>query len=319
MKKTIIYVCVLLIVGFGGFYGYNKIFKAKPVYASNVTTTEVKAKLGDITKKITASGSVQAVNSETITASYKDTVNEVLVKANQKVSKGDKLISMEYGSGDFYAPYDCIITKVSVQPGDAVSSGKELVSIIESDNLITKVTVDEKDLKSVKLGQKADITLAAYPDTKYTGTITDISAVGNYSNGMTNFDVTIAFDDIKDIKVGMTTEVNIIVDSRTNVVTIPLQAVTTVKGEKAVLVKGSDGNPVSKTIKVGIADTSKVEVTEGLADGDVILIQRAVSTTNTNTNANSQKSMFQGQGSFSQGGMSGSRTGSGANSAAKGN
>lgn len=314
MRKTIIYVCVLLAVGFGGFFAYNKYFKAKPVYASNITTTEVKAKLGDITKKITASGSVQAVNSGSITALYKDTVNEVLVKANQKVSKGDKLISMEYGSGDFYAPYDCIITKVSVAPGDAVSSGKELLSIVESDNLVTKVTVDEKDLKAIKLGQKADITLAAEPDTKYTGTITDIGMIGNYSNGMTNFDVTVTFDDIKDIRVGMTTEVNIIVDSRTNVVTIPLQAVTTAKGEKTVLVKGSDGSPVSKVIKTGIADNSKVEVTEGLADGDVILIQRVVSTTNTNNNNNNQKSMFQGQGGFSQG-MGGSRNGNSSNNA----
>jgi HlyD family secretion protein len=310
MKKIIIIILAVLITGFGGYYGYNKLYKAKQVYAANnVITTEVKAKLGDITKKVTVSGSVQAIKTETITAAYKDTIDEVLVKANQRVSKGDKLISMKYGSGDFYAPYDCIITKVSVESGDAVSSGKEMLTIMESDKLITKVSVDEKDLKSIKLGQKADITLAAYPGVNYTGTITDISEVGNYSNGMTNFDVTITYDDIKDIKVGMTTEVNIITDSRKNVVTIPLEAVSTVKDQKTVLVKGSDGNPVTKTIKTGIGDNSKVEVTEGLAEGDIVLIQRTVNKT-TNTNTNSQRSLFQGQGqggmqSFPQGGMNG--------------
>ena len=124
-------------------------------------------------------------------------------------------------------------------------------------------------MSSLKIGQKADIKVNAFPDSKFTGTIKDISEQGIYSNGVSNFDVTISLDDLQSVKVGMSAEATIVTASKDNVLAVPVEAIKDVKGGKYVTIPNANGSTMQK-VEIGISNGKMVEVTNGLVAGQAV-------------------------------------------------
>jgi HlyD family secretion protein len=283
MKKMIVGIVIVAVVAVGGLLVYKNISAKKSAQNVSSQFSMGKVTVKDITQSVSGSGSVQASQSEVFKAAGKDTVASVLVNKNQIVSTGDELVTFTNGSAAIVADMSGVISDVNVIPGDDVNQGTPLVTMFNNTNLLTTISVDETDVTKLKVGQKADIKLNAFPDTKFTGTVTSISQQGQYSNGVSNFDVAVYFDNVQNIKVGMSTEVSITTDSKNNVLTIPVEAVRDINGGKYVLVY--DGNKTSMNkVELGISDGKSVEVTNGLVAGeDVQLPQVKSSSTSSST------------------------------------
>ncbi|MGN6387276.1 MAG: efflux RND transporter periplasmic adaptor subunit, partial [Verrucomicrobiota bacterium] len=173
--------------------------------------------------------------------------------------------------------------------------------------------IGEIDVVLIKLGQKARLEVEAFQDKKFSGTVTEIAnaAKGSASSiqaqqsssqqEATKFEVKILIKEKEPFRPGMTVTAEIETRSRTNVLAVPIMAVTTrmdksqkdakkteeANGNGAVPLKEAkkedapkadevvflvNGDTVKKTkVKTGISDDSYMEVTEGLKEGDEIV------------------------------------------------
>ncbi|WP_242225157.1 efflux RND transporter periplasmic adaptor subunit [Bacillus cereus group sp. BfR-BA-01380] len=311
MKKWISILGILIIVfGAGAWYVFRD--KSQPVTNQAVSVAVQKGKL-DV--KVKGSGSTQSVTNEDITADSNKVVESVLVSANEVVKKGQELITFTDGSDSIVAPADGTITSISVQAGDHAAAGKAVAHITNYSDLQTVIQVDELDIPKVQVGQSVTLKVNSFPDTSYTGKVTDVAKEGTVSNGVSSFNVTIHIDDPKDLKIGMTTEASILTDSKDNVLYVPVEAVHTRGDQKFVLVQSSAASSNGKTnmqrkvVKTGIHNEDSVEITEGLQEGEHVQLPIAVQGNGANNSNNKQRGFMMSPG----GGMGGGFGGGGMN------
>lgn len=92
------------------------------------------------------------------------------------------------------APMDGAVTTVNVDPGELVSTGMPLAVVSALDKPWVEVNVKETDLPYVKLGAQVSVTMPAYPDRKFTGTVTRVNqkpdfATKRATNNNGDFDI----------------------------------------------------------------------------------------------------------------------------------
>jgi HlyD family secretion protein len=147
---------------------------------------------------------------------------------------------------DSYAPLDGVVTNLPVREGETVVPGQtnlvgsNIMTIADMSLITAEVKVDETDIVSVALGQKADITIDAIPNKTFKGHVTEIgntailrstglaasqSAVS--SQEAKDFKVVVAMDDPPDeIRPGLSCTAKVTTATRKNALTIPIQALT---------------------------------------------------------------------------------------------
>ncbi len=200
-----------------------------------------------------------------------------------------------------YASIDGVVATLdsNIKTGDSISSGTVLGSIVTKQEIV-ETSLNEVDAVKIKLGQKATITFDALPDITVTGSVIDIDTVGTVSQGVVSYGVKVALDVINDqVKPGMSVSINIITDTRQNVLAVPNSAVKSKSGSYYVLVfnqkydlssaTASQGfistiAPTQKTVEIGSSDDTNTEITSGLVEGDQIVV-RTISGTSTATSA----------------------------------
>ncbi len=218
-----------------------------------------------------------------------------------------------------YAPADGTVSKLNVEVGERVtgasqfSSGTEIMRLANLNNMEVRVEVSENDIPRVKLNDTCIIEVDAYLGKKFKGYITEI-ATSAMSSGLsvdqvTNFEVKVMMikesysmlinqgDKIKSpFRPGMTATVDIQTRRAENVLSIPIQAVTTRDDTSSMVKPGKKtpkkddlkkNNPQSslqeyvfvaegdnariRAIKTGIQDNTYIEVLEGLEEGQEVI------------------------------------------------
>ncbi|MEH7495484.1 efflux RND transporter periplasmic adaptor subunit [Neobacillus niacini] len=234
------------------------------------------------------------------------TADTVSVKEGDVVEAGATLVTFTDGS-ILQAPVAGTITSLSVASGDSVQSSATVAHITNYSTLQTTISVDELDVSKVAVGQAVKITASAFEDETFEGSVTKVATVGTSTNGVSTFDVTVQITDPKNLKIGMSTEASISIESKEDAVYVPVEAVYTSGDEKYVLVPTSSDDSTQSTNKItvetGITNDTFVEITSGLAEGESVQIPRDQSSGNS-----SQGGMMMPGGDF-QGGNFGGRSG----------
>ncbi len=136
--------------------------------------------------------------------------------------------------------------------------------------------VDESDISEIREGQKVIISLDAYPEEELEGEVVKIGfAAITTSGGGTAFTVEILLPTNVDqrFKVGMNGDVEIILASREEVLTLPLEAVKTKEGQTYVqIIEGREIKEV--TVKTGLSSETRIEIMEGLTENQVVIIDK---------------------------------------------
>ena len=182
------------------------------------------------------------------------------------------------------APFDGVIATVKVEEGDVLSSVNyattTIIELIDPSRMELKTKVDEVDIPSVKLGQKAIIKLDALPDLKLEGRVTAISLLPSEEAGVVLYEVKIGFDvpESSGLRGGMTVTADIVTDERSNALLVPNRAIR----------QDSSGNPVVKimvgdqtqerAVVTGISDGLQTEIISGLNEGDRVVIESRAGT-----------------------------------------
>lgn len=155
----------------------------------------------------------------------------------------------------------------------AVSPQAAPFTVVDLDALKFTAEVDEADIDRVKVGMTGKVTLDAFPGQEFTTTVTRINpAAQATATGGTIFAVELGLVDVdKDILIGMKGDATIEVSSRSEALTIPVEALFSEGGTDYVYVVSA--NKLKKTeITVGATTDTEVEVLEGLSEGDIVAL-----------------------------------------------
>lgn len=114
-----------------------------------------------------------------ITRSEYDRQTTQCTSALQQVSAAQaraEMITKSVADGLVRAPFDGLVASKSVTPGEWVSPGRPLFTLVDDEPLKIELSVSEKAVRAVKPGQKVTLTAVARPDKQYTATVTRIGA-----------------------------------------------------------------------------------------------------------------------------------------------
>ncbi len=227
----------------------------------------------------------------------------------------------DLGRTAIVAPMDGVVSLLNVKKGEKVAGnsfnvGTEMLRIADMDKIEIRVDVGENDVPKVKLGDSALVNVDAYSNRKFKGVVTQIASS---NNGAANSGLSSATSDVTQYKVyirilkdsyidllgkgsfpfrpGMSASADIQTKTQHNVITVPINAVTTrdkndslgtdkkkvvatdnIVETKAdddmavvVFVKGTDNKVTRVTVKTGIQDINYIEITSGLKTGDEVV------------------------------------------------
>jgi HlyD family secretion protein len=206
-----------------------------------------------------------------------------------------------------FSPINGIVTKLDVERGEKVVGtaqfqGTELMRISNLNVMNAVVDVDENDIVLVKIGDTAEIEIDAFPNRIFKGVVYEIghSAKQNQlgtQDQVTNFEVKVRILD-KELRLrpGMSCSVDIVTETKYNVLSVPLQAVTVRKKDDQANIENSntsvqvtkekeekaskpksivfmrDGNKAKvNNVETGISDKGFIEITKGLKLNDVVI------------------------------------------------
>ncbi len=146
------------------------------------------------------------------------------------------------------SPVDGTVLSINAKVGDNVTPGCDtpLMVVADMSRMKLVIKVDELDVGNMEEGQEVIVTAKTLPDETFYGEVTYVAGEGNIDeNGVTTFDVEITVDDTEDLKAGMNVTAKIILESASNALTIPEDALHNPDGKHAyVLVKNTDDETV---------------------------------------------------------------------------
>jgi HlyD family secretion protein len=217
------------------------------------------------------------------------------------------------------APMDGVVSLLNVKKGERVvgsnmMAGTEMMRIADMAKIEVRVDVSEGDVPKVQLGDSAIVTVDAYSDRKFKGIVTQIassnngasaqSVTANTTSDVTNYKVYIrlipeSYNDLLGkgkwpFRPGMSASADIQTETHIDVLSVPINAVTTreindsTKGKSTstdattstvsmddldviVFVVGKDNKVTKKRVKTGIQDINYMEITDGLKEGDIVI------------------------------------------------
>jgi RND family efflux transporter MFP subunit len=181
------------------------------------------------------------------------------------------------GYATITAPISGVVASVSTQEGETVSAGLNaptFVTIIDLSRLQVDAYVDEVDIGKVHPGQKAVFAVDAFPGKEFEGSVTAIYPEAVIQENVVNYDVVVSIEGDHEelLRPEMTSSVTIFLESRKNVLAIPVKAVRREQGKTMVyVVTGAEPQP--KEIKVGWKDGTWIEVVAGLTEGQTVLLE----------------------------------------------
>jgi HlyD family secretion protein len=249
----------------------------------------------------------------------------------QTAQTGLSSANKNLGRTTLVAPMNGVISSLSIKKGERVagnsfSIGTEMMRVADMSVLEVRVDVGENDVVKVNIGDSADVEVDAYNNRKFKGVVTQIASstkggIGQASltsTDVTQYEVRIRLveDSYKDLidpskpkkfpfRPGMNASADIKTKKHDNVLTVPINAVTTrVKGsdktiadkrkeeqkkqeaagekdenvtvesdelEEIVFVVQKDGKVKKAVVKTDIQDINYIEIKSGLNEGDEVV------------------------------------------------
>lgn len=288
-KKIIAAMIVLALAG-GGYYFW------KHDKADEITYKSMVIGKGNLEVTILATGTVQPENRLEIKAPVAGRMDQVLVKEGQKLYKGQIIAWMSsseraamldaarskgpeeykrwselYLATPIIAPISGTLILRSVEPGQTFTNTDAIFTM--SDRLTVKAQVDETDISTIKLKEKAQIVLDAYPGQKLQAVVDQIAFDAKTVNSVTTYIVDVLPEQTPaTMRSGMTANVTFFIESKKDILLVPAEAIKVQDGRTIVSLRGPDGKPQVRDIQVGVSDGKNTEVIDGLQEGDTVLV-----------------------------------------------
>ena len=170
------------------------------------------------------------------------------------------------------APRDGILITRSVERGTVVQPGKTLLVLAPAGDVQLVLQIDERNLGKIALGQKALASADAYPERRFAAVITYINPGVDISRASVEVKLTVA-DPPDYLRQDMTVSVDVEVAAKNDALVLPLRSVHDALSGAPWVLGIKDGRASQRPVRIGLRGNSRVEITDGLAAGDVAIPQ----------------------------------------------
>lgn len=259
------------------------------------------------------SGTFAPKTSSTVVAKATGTINALHVNEGDKVTKDQALVTIDSDTAsrqlesaglsvrsaeialensldilDNYsikAPISGTIVEKNYKAGDTLDStntSKVMAVIYDMSHLTLTINVDELDISSVKVGQKVTIQADAVAGKVYEGYVERVGVNGTVASGVTTYPVKIIIENYEGLLPGMNVSAEIIIEQVTDVLSIPISAVS--RGNTVLVVDPESTGDTEKGVPAGYrmvevvlgkSDDDYIEVVEGLSPDDEVAVNTA--------------------------------------------
>jgi len=176
---------------------------------------------------------------------------------------------------EIYSPIRGIITAVNVKVGSVFSANDVAVSVIGVNDFQIESYIPEINISLIKVGDLAAMALDAYgQDVFFPAKVISIDPAETIKDGVSTYKVTLEFiNNDQRVKSGMTGNIVVTTNKKSNVISIPQGIITIKDGKKFIKIKEGD-RVVEKNIETGLVSSlGNAEVISGINDGDVVVIK----------------------------------------------
>ena len=168
------------------------------------------------------------------------------------------------------APVAGILIDRQVEPGDVVQPGKALMVLSPAGRAQVVVQIDEKNLQSLAVGQRAAISADAYPEQRFAGTVAYINPGVDAQRGSVEVKLDVA-EPPDYLRQDMTVSVDIVVAERRAAVLVPTDAVREPDSGHPWILTVVDQRVRRHDVRLGLRAAGFTELTDGAAAGDLIV------------------------------------------------
>jgi macrolide-specific efflux system membrane fusion protein len=252
---------------------------------------------------------------ETAEATLNSTRNDIAA-LNAQIDAGKISVDtarLNLGYTKISAPIDGTVVAIVAQEGQTVNANQSTPTIIKvarMDIVTVKAQISEADVTRVKAGQHVFFTILGEPDKRYQTTLRsiepapdsilqdDTSTSSSSTTSTSSTSTAIYYNGLLDVpnpegklRISMTTQVNIVLNEAKQALVIP----STALGERGpdgrylVQVIGADGKATPRKVKTGINTNASVQIIDGLAAGERVVIGNSTGVSDTAASDNKRR------------------------------
>jgi HlyD family secretion protein len=196
------------------------------------------------------------------------------------------------------APFDGLVTNVAATDGAVMNTNNVAVTMTNPNKLEADVLVNEIDIFSVKINGTATVSIDSVQGLIVPATVTYIQPTATIQSGVVNYIVKVELNQnitgasspaanstrtasFTNLRQGLSVTVNIVKTTDTNVLLVPNRAIIRTGATTTAQVINSTGTIEVRTITTGASDNRNTEVTQGLTEGEKVVLQNAATRTAT--------------------------------------
>jgi len=208
-------------------------------------------------------------------AQYLETLKQARLDVERsEASYGNARVQLSYTS--ITAPIEGVVSSVSTQEGETVAAGfnaPTFVNIIDLNRLQVDAYIDEVDIGKIQIGQRAAFSVDTFPGREFQGEVVAIYPKAVIEENVVSYDVVIGIDDVYTgiLRPEMTANVTVFLETRADVLALPIRALRREKGHNIVHVS-VEGKPQPRRVTVGWRDGEWIEIVDGLDEEEEVLL-----------------------------------------------
>ncbi|TVR87113.1 MAG: efflux RND transporter periplasmic adaptor subunit [Spirochaetaceae bacterium] len=292
MKKLLVLLSAALMLAacgpFGGGRGEEPTGAQEPgetVFPVGVST----AVRGQMLDYLRLNGDVETSSAVDVFAETVGEITSIPVRIGQRVERNQVIAEVDpsrpgqrFTPSPVRAPISGTIVALPMQVGARLSQGQAVARIATTSDLQIRTHIPERYIGQVSLGERAIVSLSAYPDARFNARVTETSPVLDPQSRTMELTLRLERPDVR-IRPGMFAQVRLITQEKTNTVKLPANAVVRRFGEAFVFVvvnssHDDNGEPSVQRVErrpvtTGIQIDETVEILEGLSGGEVVVVQ----------------------------------------------
>lgn len=207
-----------------------------------------------------------------------ETMTQRQLRTNAEVLRDNAYDNLKAAQREFQdtiiiSPIDGLVTQSDFLPNQFVSPADLIASIVNDNEIFFDAEVDESEISKIQIGQNAQITLNAYPDKTFSGTVTEILPITKtVTSGATVVITRIALTETGfNFTQGLNGQASIVQAEASNSIVIPLEAM---KDDTAVIIKKDTAYSEVKVTK-GLESDTNVQILSGLEEGQEVVTNPA--------------------------------------------
>ena len=285
--KRVLVIMVLLVVGLVSYRILRHNIARRNVEESpeeRVTSVKIlPAGRGNIEEIIYVNGDVHGLREVDVYTRVSGKLIKKVKEEGEDVGKGELVALIDrdepalgFTKAEVRAPISGTIIRYYVDIGDSVIPQEPMpqepvINITYMDTVRIVVNVGEEDIAKLRKGEKVRVSVDAYPGENFPGRVVKVAPAVDPRSRKIKTEIEVENIDHR-LKPGMFADVEIVFKEHKDVLVVPTIAVLEREGRN-ILFTVEDGRAKLREVKTGISDDEKIEIVEGLTEGESVIVE----------------------------------------------